>query len=131
MPFRKFGVQLPCPATCLIGLFEIGFACVEVHVEKRATVGDSSVGERILRIYIDGTHEQLYGGLHALLTELIEELPASQIVVVRLDILGLSRLYGLLVRFAQYDPQRGGNVLSNLVLNGKNVLHLTVVSLGP
>src|SRR3989304_9813525 len=69
-----------------VGLLQVVGAGVEIHVEKGAAVGNTSVSARILWIDDDGAGEHLPSELEPLLAELIEELPSLEIVVIGLNV---------------------------------------------
>jgi hypothetical protein len=115
-----------------IGLLQVVLAGVEVHVEKRAAVGDTGIGPRIAGIDDNGAGKHLAGKLEPLLPELVEELAALEIEVVGLDVdLGglLDHLLGL--AGAQGHVQGVDDTLGDLVLDGKDILELAVEAIRP
>ncbi len=71
------------------------------------------------------------GELETLLAELVEELPAAEVELVRLDIVGAGLLDGPLFLLGEHHPKRLHDVLRDLVLHREDVLQVPVVTLGP
>src|SRR5262245_1130688 len=80
------GVQFQRLPAVSVGTFQVRLARIPIHVEERATIGSASVGEGELWIDLHGPLEHPAGELNAGSAKLMEELAASQVVLVGLDV---------------------------------------------
>ena len=96
-----------------------------------AAIRDRRPGEGEVRIQRDGVLEHLEGEIHVPRRAPAGVAAPAEIEVVRLEV--LRRLGGELRLFlgGQLDPQRLGDLVRDLVLNGEDVGHLPVITLRP
>ncbi len=117
MCLGELGREIQCAAACRLRLLEIGVRCVEILIEEGAAIGHSAVGERISRIQLDRTLVKLSRELVGAPAVLMEKLPPSQVVLVRVDVGGRYLLDRFLLVLGEHHAQRGDDALRDLILN--------------
>ena len=105
--------------------------CPIVEVQQGVTFGDPGVGVREARIERDGLGEQAPAELAGALVLPARELPAAEVEMVGLHILGRRPADRLLLTGQQPDPERRDDAARDLVLCRKHVSERPVVALGP
>ena len=88
--------QLHGQAAVGFGLQPVGGRAVGVHVQKGETIGQPGVGQRVVRIQLNGARERFAGPGPAVLVQLEEVLAPAQVVLVGLDVVGGLLLDGTL-----------------------------------
>src|ERR671911_2724857 len=131
MRLRHPGSQLQGLLAGGLSLLQVGPAGVPPHEQERAAVGGSGKRRSEARVDIYGTGEHPPGELNALLAHQIEGLPPAEIEIVRLDASGSRLIDCALFLLRQHHSQCADDVLCDLVLYGKHILQLPVVTLGP
>ena len=97
-------------------------------VDQTAEVGDAAVGQREIRVELDGLLEHLQAVIVIFAAGVIS---ATQIKVVGLRIFGGFARDGFFFLRGQRDAQSLGDAARDFFLNGENVFELAVVALGP
>src|SRR5579863_7849887 len=86
-------------------------------------------GVASINLYRPGKH--LTRLLQRLAPHLVERLATLEVVVVRSNVGGLRLLDRLFLSIAQRYLQRMSNALGDLILDGKHILHLAIVTFRP
>ena len=88
MRLGAFRIELQClPAGC-IRSFKIRFAPVQIHVKKRAAIGDPGMGASEVRVDFDRAIKHAARILHGGTAHLMLRLAAAEIVLVSLHVFG-------------------------------------------
>src|SRR6476660_10622602 len=93
-------------------------------------VRQSSVGQRVVRIFVDGLVEIVDGLPYVVVSELAPVIAALEIKIVGFPIFGLLRGELFLIFGANPQSQFLGNVADNFLLHSGNIGKLAIV-LGP
>jgi len=88
----------------------------------RTAVGDAGVSAGVAGIDLDGPAEHPPGELESLLPELVEELPAAEVELVRLHVAGVGPLDGPALFLGEHHPEGAHDVFRDLVLHREDVL---------
>ncbi len=89
-------------------------------------IGESSEGERVRPILLDGLREHLARELDPGPVGVIKELPPAEIVVVRDDVPRRDPLDRAALPVGELDPERRDDAPRDFLLDGENVLELAV-----
>src|SRR6266481_7138692 len=102
-----------------------------VQQHKRIAVGHAGIRARIARIELDRLREHSMRQFVIRLRMSMQELPASQIIRVRFDIVGARLTDRLLLLRQEFYLQLLDNRMSDLILDRKNIRYIAVESLRP
>src|SRR5215211_8354056 len=86
MSFCKLRLELQSFLAGFVSLPKVEIPRIEIGIEKRARISHTCVGKRVVRIELYCLVEHLPGVLETPSPQLMDELPAAQIVVVGLNV---------------------------------------------
>ncbi len=126
MRFGEFRRELECALARLVRLARVHRIRVDVHYQERMAVGITCPREREVGIDIERLPEHLPRVLDIDFVKALEELPPSQVVVVRIDVRARHRTDSLPLLLGYGCNERLGDACRNFVLDGEDVFEIFV-----
>lgn len=125
------GIEFDSPAAGPFGLFADGVVAIRIEVDIGPAIGESGIGERILRVEFDGAREEMDREIHVAWAVLEVELPAPEVAIVGLDVAGRRLQFRRGIGFRHPDLERLHDFQRDLFLDGEHVARPLVEGLGP
>ena len=131
MGFCELRIKLDRPGRRGHCPFQVGRVAAGVQVLIGVAVGEPGVGAGVGRVDGDRPLEELAGESDAPFVIQVEELAAAQVILKGVDVAGRGLPQGVALSLAQGELESLDDPPGDLVLDGEDVLDVTVVAVGP